>query len=309
MTVDENHAQLMDMDDDLVQFNSMYNNNVTSTLFDARSAVEDTNNNSSNKNKKISILAYKKSISIPRVLKRDIRRQYPKMIANILNNADFNLFHSFFRTFSVGTNDIRLRVKDAHGVPFETTDQYSHLFKRDLPEIFAYQGYAWIFFHWYIMSALNPDQIVRVEDANIITRSDTEKSQVSLDVSVDFHRMYDIHIIRFMGSMFGAMINEVGKLVTLPVPLPPSPSPSPSNFAASSPSDAGSSLNEEPTIGFAQEEMVNPPDPFDYYARKAGKHMPLLPEPQPVVLRMRITVHLNEHKRIEVLETSNLRVQ
>jgi hypothetical protein len=233
------------------------------------------------------------------------------MIANILNNSDFNLFHSFFRTFSVGIEDIRFRVKDSHGVPFETSDQFSHLFKRDLPEIFAYQGYAWIFFHWYIMSALNPDQIVRVEEAKILTRSDTSKSKVSLDVSVDFHRMYDIHITRFMGSIFGAMINEVGKPLNQPTAF--SQNLSPEDVIRESfthlPTSTTEDIDEEPTVGYALEDLLNPPNPFDYYARKAGKHMPLLPEPQPVVMRMRFTFHLNEQKRIEMLETSHLRVQ
>lgn len=274
---------------------------------------------------------YKKYITVPRVLKRDVRRQYPKMIANILNNSDFKLFHSFFRTFSIGIKDIRFRVKDSHGVLFETTDQFSHLFKRDLPEIFAYQGYAWIFFHWYIMSTLNPDQIVRIEEAKIFTRSDTSKSTVALDVSVDFHRMYDIHLTRFMGSIFGAMINEVG------TPIDPPSEKSLATFlqqqqqqrsneaSLSCPVIKEESLvdtplveesapikeeiEEEPTVGYALEDLLNPPDPFDYYARKAGKHMPMLAVPQPVIMRMRLTFHLNEHKRIEMLETSHLRVQ
>ena len=250
---------------------------------------------------------YKKYISVPRVLKRDIRRQYPKMIVNILNNSDFNLFHSFFRTFSVGIKDIRFRVKDSHGVPFQTTDQFSHLFKRDLPEIFAYQGYAWIFFHWYIMSTLNPDQIVRIEEAKIVTRSDSSKSKVSLDVSVDFHRMYDIHITRFMGSIFGAMINECGKPLSQPTAFL---QPATNEVVVEQPLPAELAIEtEEPTVGYAMEDLLHPPDPFDYYARKAGKHMPLLPEPQPVVMRMRFTFHLNEQKRIEMLETSHLSVQ
>eukprot|EP01033_Poteriospumella_lacustris_P003737 gene3738-2648_t len=190
---------------------------------------------------------YKKYISVPRVLKRDIRRQYPKMIVNILNNSDFNLFHSFFRTFSVGIKDIRFRVKDSHGVPFQTTDQFSHLFKRDLPEIFAYQGYAWIFFHWYIMSTLNPDQIVRIEEAKIVTRSDSSKSKVSLDVSVDFHRMYDIHITRFMGSIFGAMINECGKPLSQPTAFL---QPATNEVVVEQPLPAELAIEtEEPTVG------------------------------------------------------------
>lgn len=37
----------------------------------------------------------------PRVFKRDLRRLYPRMLANILNSDDSSLLRSFFATFSV----------------------------------------------------------------------------------------------------------------------------------------------------------------------------------------------------------------
>lgn len=296
---------------------------------------------------------YRKYVAVPRVLKRDIRRQFPEMIINILNASDFTLFHSFFETFSTGNHDIRFRVKDSVGVGgFETTDQLSHLFHRELPERLAYKGYAWIFYHWYLMSTLNPDQVVHLDDARIHTQSGSMKSRVALDVSVDFHRLYDIHLIRFLGSLFGAMVVQCGR----PLPLgssneqepqfrdpPPvqedffsalrNPLNNPALNVGDNETDAAAKavfvrsftektgplpqlypssttpLGEitEPTIAYAYEELY-PPDPFDYYARKAGKHMPLLPSPQRAILRMRFTFHLNEFKRIEMLETSNLRV-
>lgn len=57
--------------------------------------VSDTNETTKKKKKRYYVPVY----TLPRILKRDIRRDYGPMFANVLNSTNFSLMNNFFSTF------------------------------------------------------------------------------------------------------------------------------------------------------------------------------------------------------------------
>lgn len=257
-------------------------------------------------------IRYKYYVRLPRVLKRDIRRQYPLMVGNVMNNHDLSHLQSFLQTFSA--NEVFFELKNtASTLGIECSDRFEHLFRQDVPEVLNYRGYQWIFYYWHVLTALSPDHIVRIHNSQIISRSDSSRSKVAMDISVDFTRMYDIQFLYFLVSIFNKMAEHLQRdgqsnatvgLKLDPALLPPhiaAQTATPLTFGAISQSLDTSGTSEATLAATAE-----PPDPFSFYSSLAGEQMPLLSKPQPMTMKMRFILHLNEEKAIETLEACDI---
>lgn len=100
---------------------------------------------------------------IPRILKRDIRRDFPTMIINVYNSNDTELVRKFFRTYSVGS---------CHMNSYAETEEVTSEFIRRLDGLEKILGVLFV-------SMLScPDSIVRLLDARIKQHLDREGSQL-----------------------------------------------------------------------------------------------------------------------------------
>lgn len=285
----------------------------------ASSSASDDGSSGEDKSAKKSVLGkrirYKYYIRLPKVLKRDIRRQYPLMVANIMNSNDFELFHSFFRTFSY--NSVGFKLHNLSSLGIDSHDAYGHLFMQEAPPEVDYQGYHWIFYHWHVLTSINPDYIVKVHEAKIVTHAGSERSQIVMDLEIDFTRMYDIQFVWFLISIFNSMLANAPKSAIARAIA--------SSAAISDPAPPEVELDYDSTIIPAssaaptaelhsllslngETNSISPPDPFQFYLQRAGSPMPLLETPEQMALVLRFTFHLNEQKQIELLETSHLNI-
>ena len=125
----------------------------------------------------------RRPLHVPRIVKHDIRRHYGTMIANIINSLDLSLTKSFFETY--GHKDFRFELRrfdvdfDEKQVKGGPTNQ---AFLLNLDEFVK---------HEYVRYQLNPDQTIKLFDATIRTRSNSERSILRCRAEIRFTRMYD----------------------------------------------------------------------------------------------------------------------
>lgn len=209
---------------------------------------------------------------IPRLLKRDLRRQFPLMMVNVFNSHDFPLIRSFFLTF--GSRDIVLK-KNPLTLEFKTNNRNNELFHVKDDGQWMLSGAQWIIYHWYILSRINPDQVIRLEETTIHTSSVSSKSKISFVIEVDFTRIYDIEDDKFVDNIF--------------------------NFLRSLEASHQPSIQPDS----AMSQTRNFLDPFDYYMRKTGASMPLLVTPQSIRMRAKAAYYFDEEKHIEMVEIAD----
>jgi uncharacterized protein YqgV (UPF0045/DUF77 family) len=120
---------------------------------------------------------------LPRIVKHDIRRHYGTMIANIINSLDLSLTKSFFETY--GHKDFRFKLR-RFDVDFDEKEfkggPNNQAFLLNLDEFVK---------HEYVRYQLNPDQTIKLFDATIRTRSNSERSILRCRAEIRFTRMYD----------------------------------------------------------------------------------------------------------------------
>eukprot|EP01033_Poteriospumella_lacustris_P004687 gene4688-3360_t len=241
---------------------------------------------------------YKSVVAIPRLFKRDIRRFYATMLANVHNSHDHNLLAAFFRTYAV--DDIVLtrhqHINDHRGAiggALPSGVFHSRVFHEN--EAHDLCGMSSLVRMMSCLFALYPDQICRTDNIRIVSRAGETTSRVEFDFLIAFNLLYNIHPIAFMDHLFEAVtathddqsdassdstttttVSAGGPLMTLSTPLR-RPSTS-SQF-----------------------------DPFAYFYEKVGHALPLRPDPLPMSIQMRAVMHVDECRRMCRLEMSLLR--
>ncbi len=118
------------------------------------------------------------SVSVPKVLRKDIRRSYADMLANVTNSADIRNVEGFFSTFS--RRDLMF-VEDCENTPSGERLRNTQL-----------SGMAVFLQFWFNRMTLVPDGVVQINDVKVVTRSDTEDSRVICGFSFDGTRLYDL---------------------------------------------------------------------------------------------------------------------
>eukprot|EP00981_Chlorochromonas_danica_P002745 scaffold537_cov180-Ochromonas_danica.AAC.50 len=115
---------------------------------------------------------------IPRILKRDIRRDIPIMITNVYNSNDTELVRKFFMTYSVGS---------CHMNSYAEKEVSSELIRRlnGLDKILA------VIFVYMLAS---PDNVVQLHEAQIKQHLDREGSQLIMTGRIQGTRIKDFAV-------------------------------------------------------------------------------------------------------------------
>lgn len=112
----------------------------------------------------------------PRISKKDFRRFFPDMLANIFNSNDFLLIEKFFIHFFVQD----FEIIDRYNV-FNLEKSILLKIKRDqLPIYFLFKSY------------LSPDEMMTIEKVDLVQRLNDNKTYLYIDFSVKSTRIYDV---------------------------------------------------------------------------------------------------------------------
>jgi hypothetical protein len=219
---------------------------------------------------------------VPRVFKHDIRRQFPTMLLNVMNSCDYATFVAFFRTFS--SPDMIVRKKPISMEEIRKLPPGTSL--PPLP-ITPFRGTDWVRFHFLQASCFCADRIFRVENSRIITRSDSQHSVIVMDVVNEITYLYAVDPITMIDAMLGLRIHPIPADAE---PLPELPSPS---VKCVFPTGTPTSIKDTWSLA----------DLHAFYCQQTGEFgIPLLREPERVIIRTQLVLHLTPDKLIEAME-------
>jgi hypothetical protein len=117
-------------------------------------------------------------LPFPKVMKKDIRRMYSNMFANVSNSGDIRMTEGFFSDFS--TFNMTCIVKASHS-PYP-----------DVPTFMKIDGLAVFLQFWYNRIQVVPDMCYRVSDAKVVTFRDSEESRVECAFELFGTRIFDV---------------------------------------------------------------------------------------------------------------------
>lgn len=219
---------------------------------------------------------------VPRVFKHDIRRQFPTMFLNVMNSCDYSTFLAFFHTFSLPDMMVRkkpISIEEIRKLP-------PGISLPPLP-IAPFRGADWVRFHFLQASCFCADRIFRVEDARIVTRSDSQHSVIVMDVVNEITYLYAVDPITMIDAMLGLRIHPIPEDAE---PLPEARRPS---VLSVFPDTSLPSLKDAWSLA----------DLHAFYCQQTGEFgIPLLREPERVTLRTQLVLHLTPNKLIEAME-------
>lgn len=209
----------------------------------------------------------------PRIVKNDVRRHYATMMANVCNSFDDNTYASFLTTFSVPN----MRIRKAASLDLPTSPCFQEAFRQDsLDDIRV--GVKWLVVCFSVIKRLSPDNTMSILSAQLRTRSDTNKTLLSMKMRFDFTRFHNVHPMVFAEDMLcEAEANDTASNMDIP----------------------RGHLRQNMRLWA---EQVNP---FAYFKNKVGTEMPRLDSPQPVAFASTIHFYIDEYKRIEMIEIAD----
>lgn len=252
---------------------------------------------------------------VPRLFKRDIRRYYASMFANISNTQDYKLFYAFFETYSTRELIIKRHEHQLSYASFPVGTKWHRHFSTACPSIDV-NGIAAFVNAVYISSRMHPDHIVTVDDVKVVTRNDTADSKVMYRTHIDFTLMYDIHPVNFMESVFDTVRNNhnnTNDATVVSTPQTPQSQWDDKNDSSSQEEQEATQPKKAPVVTLST-PVRHPPsisqiiDPFDYFEARTGHQMPLLRQPLPLSMSVQTILHINEDRRITMIEMSDLQL-
>jgi hypothetical protein len=238
----------------------------------------------------------KSTVIIPRLFRRDIRRFYVTMLANVHNSHDPNLLAAFFHTYAVDNLVLKRHQhtydhRGAIGGVLPSAVFYSRVFHENKP--FSLSGLSSFVRVMSSFFALYPDQVCRTDNIRIVSRAGEPTSRVEYDFLIAFNLLYNIHPIAFVDHLFEAVgATDDGQ-----------------GDASSSDSTATSAASTSGPLMTLSTPLRRPAtsiqfDPFAYFYEKVGHALPLRAEPLPISLDMRAVMHLDASRRMCRFEMS-----
>ncbi len=193
-------------------------------------------------------------ISVPMIVKTDIRRQYCKMLMNVLNTFDFPLLWSFFETFA-NPRDIMMIKQPLYppqvaatlaplkvGLSKEIADKlqpsrfrnaapYTQGLGPHQPPVnyepilpntnvgLCFCGIPFITYYWASLLQMIPDQIITFDDIQIITRAGKTDSYLLCRFSVIGQELYDLNFKELVEDLMEEMMTKPEMLTNPPIAL------------------------------------------------------------------------------------------
>mmetsp|Transcript_6329 Transcript_6329/g.4767 ORF Transcript_6329/g.4767 Transcript_6329/m.4767 type:complete len:329 (-) Transcript_6329:118-1104(-) len=222
---------------------------------------------------------------VPRVFKHDLRRQYPTMLLNTMNSCDYGTFLSFFQVFALPEMIVckkPISLEEIKKLP-------PGMSLPPLP-IVPFRGSDWVQFHFLQASCFCADRVFQIEDAKIITRSDTQSSVIVMNVVNELTYLYAVDPITMIDAMLGLQIH----------PIPEDAEPLPERTYLSSNINQTfirQNTNRERSHEFSIADL------HAFYCQQTGEFgIPLLCEPERVTIRTQLSLFLTPSKHIERME-------
>jgi hypothetical protein len=226
----------------------------------------------------------------PRVVKRDIRRYYATMMANVFNSLDEHTVKSFLQTFAIPN----LRIRKNDSLNFSTSSLFQNSFGNELISDTPV-GIEWTYINFLVHRSMFPDQTMQIISSRLHTRSGTEKTMLAVDVRIEFTRMHDVHPMVLTDDIFEKTVSSE---------LDPQNSSNQcahdSENAVVSPESVNSSCSESCSVKL--DKLANAIDPFKYFQHKVGAEMPRLETPESISFIGHLLFHINEQKQLELCE-------
>lgn len=138
---------------------------------------------------------------IPRVFRNDIRRHYSTMILNVFNRNCQDLVKSFFHCYGVPSFRVILRPLDPARFAHLPTDLVQSTVAPMIDGV-SLEGEEWWNFHGLIHHVLSSDNVLRLNDARLITRARDRRSIVIMSTEMEMTQIFDIDPLEVMTSTF-----------------------------------------------------------------------------------------------------------
>lgn len=111
---------------------------------------------------------YVRANPLPRILKRDIRRDYATMFVNVMNSIDLNNIDWFFRSLSRSDCQVmKFVAKDSHLKHSSTSLRTYQVPSYSNKSFFVEESIASFIYHSFLIGNSFPDFVFRVNEASI----------------------------------------------------------------------------------------------------------------------------------------------
>jgi hypothetical protein len=214
----------------------------------------------------------RRRIYAPRIVKKDIRRQYATMFANVYNTLDPSTIASFFKTFAIP--HMRVRKTAYLIIPTSASFQSSFPLKAIGDIGGCGRGLQWMVIFFSVLKYLCPDITMRIVSSQLLTRSDTSKTLLTMKIRVDFTRLHDVNPFLFTEGMFASASAA-------------QPTASCAGHSGMLPSDHTGRSEVSPAV---------------YFKEKVGSDIPMLRAPESIAFTSILRIYIDEFKRIEMFE-------
>jgi hypothetical protein len=232
----------------------------------------------------------RKRNKVPRIVKNDIRRKYVLMIGNVFNNNEVGYFYSFFRTFCVD----QMLFKKSCLAGYGKKDGNSNNIINRITEVrddVVFQDINRMSCEWYLLHQLIPDEILKIEDAKILSWPGNKRNVIVIDVSCEFTRIYQVNPKRYLEILFEYYATQIAESsVTV------------TSDEASTSSEEDTTTSVAPVSALASEISSVIPDPFAAYFQMTGESIQVLSKPVRVKFLTEFRLLLDENKSIEMME-------
>jgi hypothetical protein len=254
---------------------------------------------------------------IPRLFKRDIRRFYATMLANVSNSHDYSLFYGFFRTYAASDMVIkRHRVGSSLQALQTMTAAYSSSCTAMAPRdsggsgVHEIQGILSYANALYCATQMNPDQVVSVHNVQVLTRPASDISRVTFDMEVRFTHLYDLPPVVFVDNVL-TVVNEYLTALAAAAGNDHIESTTTTTTTTHHAIDGGgmatlSTPHLMATLPVGAEALRPLVDPFQLCPLVCGRPIRLSAKPVPILVRVRTVLHLDERRRITVVEATDI---
>ena len=231
-------------------------------------------------------------LSIPRILKHDIRRQYLSMFANVINSFDVELMFSFLRRYSKPALGMEKLIHDSSSSSASSSSSSppvaSELTLNQCPRL-AMKGRDLVSAYWGVMMHFAPDKVIRLQNIQVHSGAapsyhSISKSRLTCDYTIQGTLLYDVpfdDMIEILGSRFGGDFTFNKHLVD----------------------EDPTSARQKYTMS-STEKMMNCKDfdPIQMLTDKKGTLPTLLSSPLSIQVNGKINLYIDEQKRIEKFE-------
>ena len=230
----------------------------------------------------------------PKIYKTDIRRQYPRMFANVINGFDVGLMTSFHHQLATPNVKMEMTVTSVSQFSESPGSKVSQT-NDDLVCSFHLQGRDLCTTYWSGLLQLTPNFTVKISNIKIVTVYGSLKCKLIFDVDISCSKMYAVRLDK--------MVDDITKEFedSLHVKDDKDTENITKEVLAKSDLNRRNEYTDAITRDVSPSALQYHFDPIDTYRRRRGGQMPSL-SPVCLDIKGKYILHVNEEKLIEKIE-------